>query len=152
MMQLSTILALSLLSFSSLAAQPQRKDRYFIRQKHQQKITRPGTYTGILKDGGNDRYYLVHIPKKYKPTIPTPVLFVLHGGGGYMRFQANDDYYKLITKSEKAGFIAVFPIGFTKLASGKLANWNSSKCCGDSRDQKIDEVGFLKATLEAVKK
>ena len=126
--------------------------RLFIRKNPNQKITRPGSYTGTLKDGGHDRYYLVHIPAKYRPSVPTPLVFILHGGGGNMRYQANDEYYKLITKSEKAGFIAVFPNGFTKLSSGKLATWNAGKCCGDSRDQKIDEVGFLKKTFEAVKK
>lgn len=45
------------------------------------------------------------------------------------------------------GFIIVFPNGYSKLKSGKFATWNAGTCCGDARDKKIDDVGFIKKVV-----
>ncbi len=54
-------------------------------------------------------------PKRRLPKCdcgqPAPLLLALHGGGGHMELQADDAKYGLISKSEQAGFIAVFPNG-----------------------------------------
>ena len=55
--------------------------------------------------------YRVHVPASYDDAKPVPLLFALHGGGGSMDYQADDTKYGLITKSEQAGFVAVFPNG-----------------------------------------
>src|SRR5262245_48703296 len=91
-------------------------------------ITAPGDYRFSFEHGGTTRFYLVHVPKNYRPGRPTPMLIALHGGGGNADYQANDSKYGLISKSEEAGFIAVFPNGFSRLA-GKLATWNAGGCC-----------------------
>jgi polyhydroxybutyrate depolymerase len=61
-----------------------------------------------------------------------------------MDYQANDSYYGQISKSDQAGFIAVFPNGFSRLKSGKLATWNAGNCCGSARDEGSDDVGFIR--------
>lgn len=71
----------------------------------------------------------------------------LHGGGGGALYQANDTNYGLITRSEEAGFIAVFPNGITNASSGLLATWNAGHCCAKARDENVDDVGFLKAVV-----
>ncbi len=109
-------------------------------------ITKAGDYTFTITHGG-PRMYRVHVPVKYDPATPTPVLFALHGGGGDMSYQANDEHYGLISKSEREGFIAVFPNGYSKWNSGKLATWNAGSCCGDARDKNIDDVGFIKEVV-----
>ena len=111
-------------------------------------IAAPGTYRFHFTHDGLRREYLVHVPKRLPPGKPAPMLLGLHGGGGDMDFQAQN--YGLIEKSEQAGFIAVFPNGYSRFRSGILATWNAGTCCGKAVDEKIDDVGFLKAVIERV--
>ncbi len=110
-------------------------------------ITAPGTYRFHFTYDGLIREYLVHVPSK-AIGHPAPMLLALHGGGGDMDYQAEN--YGLIEKSEKAGFVAVFPNGYSRFRSGILATWNAGTCCGRAVEQRIDDVGFLKAVVERV--
>jgi len=109
-------------------------------------IRAPGDYRFSFVHGGLTREYLVHVPRSYRGA-PTPMLIALHGGGGDADFQANDAKYKLISKSEQAGFIAVFPNGYSRFPSGILATWNAGTCCGQAQENRIDDVGFIRATI-----
>jgi polyhydroxybutyrate depolymerase len=115
-----------------------------------QKLT-AGDYQFTLKHQGMERVYMVHMPKTYNPQNPTPMVLSLHGGGGNMRYQATEKYYHQISKSDQAGYIAVFPNGYSRFPGGKLATWNSGICCGKARDENIDDVGFIKAVIEDMK-
>lgn len=107
------------------------------------KIEKSGSHTFSVKHNGIDRYYIVYVPTAYNSKTATPLLVAMHGGGGDMGLQASSEYYQLTPKAEKEGFIIVFPNGYSKLKSGKLATWNAGTCCGDARDKKIDDVGFI---------
>ena len=107
-------------------------------------LTQPGNYSLTLQHGGRERAYLVHIPTGYRSDQPAPVVFAFHGGGGNMQLQAGDNY-GLVDKSDSAGFIAVFPNGYSRLPGGKLATWNAGTCCAQARDEGIDDVGFVRA-------
>lgn len=111
------------------------------------RITAPGRYEIRLRHDGRDRMAIIHVPRSWRADSPSPVLMALHGGGGGALYQANDDNYGLITKSEEAGFIAVFPNGISNARSGLLATWNAGDCCGRARDENVDDVGFLKAVI-----
>ena len=111
------------------------------------KITAPGTYRFHFTHGGIRRDYLVHVPAKAVGHA-APMLLALHGGGGDMDYQAEN--YGLVEKSDQAGFILVAPNGTSRFASGILATWNAGACCGRAADQKVDDVGFLKAVIERV--
>lgn len=113
-------------------------------------IMRPGDYRYTIQHDGLTRQYAVHVPAGYTPATSMPLLVALHGGGGSMEFQADDHRYGLITKSEQEGFIAVFPNGYSKLRSGKLATWNAGKCCGGARDNNVDDVGFIRQVVANV--
>lgn len=115
-------------------------------------ITKPGDYSFTINHGGLARSYLVHVPRSYDPATPTPLLMAFHGGGGNMRFQADDQHYGLISKSESAGFIAVFPNGYSRFPEGRLATWNAGTCCAQARDKDIDDVGFVRAVVANVKR
>lgn len=112
------------------------------------RITAPGTYRFHFTHDGLRREYLVHVPKSLSPGKPAPMLLALHGGGGDMDYQAGN--YGIIAKSEAAGFIAVFPNGYSRFRSGILATWNAGTCCGQAVTQEVDDVGFLKAVIERV--
>ncbi|WP_408095522.1 alpha/beta hydrolase family esterase [Peredibacter sp. HCB2-198] len=103
-----------------------------------------------IKVGDKDRYYIINVPKSYDKTKATPLLLALHGGGGNMEIQAADRFYKVLSKSEKEGFIALFPNGYSKFPSGKFATWNAGNCCGDASDLNSDDVGFIKALIQEV--
>lgn len=111
------------------------------------RITAPGTYRFHFTHNGLRREYLVHVPTKAFGK-PAPVVLALHGGGGDMDYQA--DNYGLVEKSDEAGFILVAPNGTSRFASGILATWNAGTCCGRAVDQKIDDVGFLRAVVARV--
>ena len=113
-------------------------------------ITRPGDYTFSLDHAGQTRKYRIHVPASYHPDKPTPLVFAFHGGGGNMDIQADDRYYGQISKSEQAGFIAVFPNGYSRLG-GRLATWNAGNCCGGARDNNSDDVGFVREILSRLK-
>jgi polyhydroxybutyrate depolymerase len=114
------------------------------------KITKTGNYSFSFEINSMTRMYSVHVPTNYNPNISTPLIFAFHGGGGDMDYMANDKYYGLISKSDKEGFLVVFPNGYSKFNSGKFATWNAGSCCGDARDKKIDDIDFVKKMIEHI--
>ncbi|MBS1971763.1 MAG: prolyl oligopeptidase family serine peptidase [Bdellovibrionales bacterium] len=157
------LICLSFIFSSQSEAGPIRdmiKDRWLKKQQEKPapeassdtkaKIEKSGDYTFSISFGGQPRYYKIHVPKIYNPKNPAPLLFVLHGGGGDMEIQATDKFYKQISKSEAIGFVAVFPNGTSAMKSGKLATWNAGNCCGQARDNNVDDVGFIKEIYKTV--
>jgi polyhydroxybutyrate depolymerase len=114
-------------------------------------IRAAGDYRFSFVHDGISREYLVHVPKSYRGS-PTPMLIALHGGGGDADFQADDSKYKLISKSEQAGFIAVFPNGYSQMPSGVLATWNAGTCCGKAQENNVDDVGFIREVIHRVER
>ena len=114
-------------------------------------IRAPGDYRFSFVHDGVTREYLVHVPKSYRGA-PTPMLVALHGGGGDADFQADDSKYHLITKSEQAGFIAVFPNGYSRFPRGVLATWNAGTCCGAAERNNIDDIGFIREVIHRVER
>jgi polyhydroxybutyrate depolymerase len=152
----TTLAAMTLTLPASTEAEPGRlRARLKERLERQDKspvensgpITRAGEYRYTLRHGGEARVYLVHVPKSYQPGTPMPLVIAMHGGGGGATHMAKDENYHLIRKSDSAGFIAVFPNGTSPLRNGMLATWNAGICCGSARDEKVDDVGFIRAMI-----
>jgi polyhydroxybutyrate depolymerase len=117
------------------------------------RITKPGDYTYTIEHDGLKRSYLVHVPPGYDASKPTPLLVSLHGGGASMSYQASEENYGQISKSDRSGFIVAFPNGYSRQGpSGKLATWNAGTCCGPARDKNIDDVGFIRQMLDNLHK
>lgn len=115
------------------------------------KLLKSGFHTFALTHQEITRYYKIYLPKSYDPNKSYPVIFAFHGGGGNMEIQSNERYYKLISKADKEGTALVFPNGHSPFASGKYATWNAGACCAEARDQKIDDVGFVRKIFESLK-
>ncbi len=113
----------------------------------QNGIAAGGDYERSLKHDGLTRNYLIHVPRGYNAKKAAPLVFAFHGGGGNMDYMAKDKYYGLISKSDQEGFVVVFPNGYSKLRSGKLATWNAGACCANARDTNSDDVGFVRAII-----
>jgi len=112
------------------------------------RIDGPGDYSFTLVHDGLTRMYRVHVPPGYSPSKPTPMVLSFHGGGGNMDYQADDKYYGLVSKSDRTGYILVFPNGYSPVKSGKFATWNAGICCAGARDKNIDDVGFVREMIK----
>ena len=109
-----------------------------------------GTHTLQLSHDGQQRKYLLHIPAGYDPERPAPLVLAFHGGGGHAEFMADEARYGLVGKAERAGFVVVFPNGYSRLPRGRFATWNAGGCCGNARDRGVDDVGFVRALVARV--
>jgi polyhydroxybutyrate depolymerase len=58
---------------------------------------------------GRQRSYLVHVPRRYDPGKPTPVVLAFHGA--FMNGAAMAAFSGLSAKADEAGFIVVYPDG-----------------------------------------
>ncbi len=98
----------------------------------------------------NERQYLIYVPAGLSLTKPAPLVLFFHGGGGNQQHAA--DSYGWREMAQQQGFIVVFPNGYSRFRRGKFATWNAGSCCGDARDQQVDDIGFVKALLADVAK
>ena len=94
--------------------------------------------------GETTRSYLVHVPPKYDPKKPTPVVLVLHGAGMNGRMMAW--FCGFSKKADEAGFIAVYPNG-TGLAD-LLLTWNAGGFQGWAAERQPDDVAFIAKLLD----
>jgi polyhydroxybutyrate depolymerase len=92
----------------------------------------PGDHTRNLTVGKLNRRFLVHIPPKYDPKQPTPVVLIFHGGGSNAEQMVS--FCGLNKKADEAGFIAVYPSGTGRLE--KLLTFN------------VDDVEFTRRLLD----
>ena len=104
----------------------------------------PGDYPRNLKVGELDRNYIVHVPAKYDPRVPTPVVLSFHGGGSNAEQMVK--FCGLNEKADEAGFIVVYPSGTGRLE--KLLTFNGGNCCGYAMNKNVDDVGFVRALLD----
>lgn len=104
----------------------------------------PGQHVRTLQHGGRKRTYRIHIPAKYDPAQPTPVVLALHGAA--MHGAAMIDFTRLTVKADEAGFIALFPSG---TGVWPFLVWNAGglfeNVAGD-----VDDVAFIGALLDDV--
>ncbi len=92
---------------------------------------------------------MVYVPPVTRPG-PLPLVVALHGGGGSATYMADDARYGLNRKADQAGFVVVYPNGFSRFPAGRLATWNAGACCGQARDRHSDDVGFVREVVRAV--
>jgi polyhydroxybutyrate depolymerase len=110
-------------------------------------ISRPGDYNFVIQHQGRTRTYRLHVPLGYASSEPVPLLVALQGGR--MDQLSNDGFHGLVHESDRHGFAVVFPDAWR--APGRdTAAWNAGNCCGDARDQKVDDVSFIDKVVHNV--
>lgn len=96
--------------------------------------------------GSAARTYLLHVPGG-APSGPLPLVVVFHGGGGNGRNAAHMS--GMNAKADQEKFIVAYPNGSGPI-SGALLTWNTWQCCGYALDNRIDDVAFVRAMVEAI--
>ncbi len=108
----------------------------------------PGDHNRKLTVDGRERNFLVHIPPKYDPKKPTPVILAFHGGGANASNMVA--FSNLNDKSDKSGFIVVYPNGSGR--QEKILSFNGGNCCAYAMNNKIDDVEFTRKILDNLAK
>lgn len=90
------------------------------------------------------RTAIVHVPKKYDPDRPAPLVLALHGAA--MTGEAMEEFTKLNVTSEDKGFVVVYPDGTGKKP---LLTWNAGSFANGVGSQ-ADDLGFLNQLLDDV--
>ncbi len=149
LIRLAQLCAIGLIALTEIGCADAHADgplREFLKQRRSQSVPAGATTEYSVEVGGVVRRYLVHIPASYDSAQPTPLVLALHGGGGDMQHMAKDEHYGIVGKSDRAGFIVAFPNG-TGAMGDKFATWNAGACCGKARDNRIDDVAFVRALV-----
>jgi polyhydroxybutyrate depolymerase len=105
------------------------------------KAALSGDLEWTVKQGGLDRAVHVHVPAKYDPTKPTPVVLNFHGFTSNGKEQAM--YTGMDRKADEAGFIAVHGEGI-----GQQKSWNAGVCCGEAMETKVDDVALVSKIID----
>ncbi len=92
------------------------------------------------------RPYHFHLPQHYDPTVPTPLLILLHGYGATGVIQ--DLYFGLTPLSDAQTFLYAYPDG-TLDATGKRF-WNATDACCDFGNIPVDDVAYVNAIIDDV--
>jgi len=97
--------------------------------------------------GGLERSYRIHTPPSYDKMNPLPLLIALHGGGGTGKKMEELTLGGFNKLSDREGFIVVYPDGIEK-------HWNDGRenVSYRAHREKVDDVGFLSALIDALMK
>ncbi len=111
-------------------------------------VVGPKTYQGSvdIRINGFRRTYQVHIPPKYKPETPLPLVVVVHGAFDTAEGMEKFSGFSRLADSEN--FIVLYPNGFGIM--GFLQHWNAGHCCGKAADDQLDDVGFIAMAIADV--
>lgn len=100
----------------------------------------------IVDFAGEERGYYLQVPAKVaRAGAKVPLVIALHGGGGNGKIHAMMTGFT--AKAEREGFIVVYPDGSGGLGD-MLLTWNSGHCCAYALEEKIDDVGYIRALLD----
>lgn len=116
------------------------------------KSLRPGNHTIALTVLGVERTYVVHVSSLYDRQTPSPVVVMLHGGGG----TANASIWETgwTDKADKAGFLAVFPNALARDPTQRShfsrnpQLWNDGSDRFYSDQKASNDIDFITAMLD----
>ncbi|ODT74061.1 hypothetical protein ABS71_06120 [bacterium SCN 62-11] len=104
----------------------------------------------VLKYGGLERSYYVHLPAGTAPKKALPLVILLHGGGGGAQ-QALENY-PMAPVADREGFLLVAPNGTGPFRRELLRTWNVGWGFGYAQRNRVDDSGFLRALILQLEK
>ncbi len=120
------------LDTTSIEAQRRRRDR-----------TPSDVHT--IQVGGRERSWVLRAPRDL--TRPLPLVIVLHGGGGNAANAEAMTGFTRLVQSEQ--LLVAYPNG-TGRRGDALLTWNAGHCCGYAMENRVDDVAFIDAMIDAI--
>lgn len=115
-----------------------------------QDVRAGGSYVVTMNTGqeGHLRSYRLHVPEHLEPAKPVPLVVVLHGAFSTSAAMERETGFSQI--ADREGFVVAYPDGIGIF--GLLQHWNAGHCCGKAAAEDLDDVGFVAAVIEDVKR
>ncbi len=88
-----------------------------------------------------ERCWLTHIPTDYFVGNDHPLIINLHGYTGNKNALYNYSHFDVI--AEENNVVVVYPQGYQD-------SWNAGWCCGEARDEGINDIGFILKLIEYI--
>lgn len=98
---------------------------------------------GALVSSGERREYILHVPTRYDPDRPTPLVISMHGAGLWPAAQRDISQWNEV--ADEQGFLVVYP---SAVRGGGPAAWHVDGGAGRARDVRF--IAELIDTLSAV--
>ncbi|MEY2996985.1 MAG: hypothetical protein RIQ82_364 [Bacteroidota bacterium] len=98
----------------------------------------------ILNHNGLNREYLIHVPENYDNSVPAPIVFNLHGYGGYAMDHLA--YADMRILSDQEGFILIYPQGSCLEGS---PHWNSFLSGPDNKSD-AEDIDFFSSLIDEI--
>jgi polyhydroxybutyrate depolymerase len=128
-------------------------------------VTISGTYQGVtassqvkvagrvehrtlITPDGRTRSYLLYVPAGYQTGVPTPLVFVFHGGGGNGQGIMNASQMNAV--ADQSTVLIAYPDGIERPLDVGKSSWNAGGCCGYAQEQAVDDVGFTRALVTEI--
>ena len=97
-----------------------------------------------IRVDGRERSYVLRVPSGNPGEAGrTPLVIVLHGGGGNARNA--ETMTGFTAKGNAEGFIVAYPEGTAR--RGPLLTWNAGHCCGYAMQERVNDVAFIRALI-----
>ena len=104
-----------------------------------------GLFSQKIDHGGQEREYLIYIPKNYNTTTNIPVILNFHENGGNNTTFYNTTAMQSLADSET--IILIYPQGV--VGGSGTSEWNSY--VGVNNKSTIDDFGFIETLIEFLK-
>ncbi|MGQ0620904.1 MAG: alpha/beta hydrolase family esterase [Panacagrimonas sp.] len=96
-----------------------------------------------IRPGLLERSYRVYQPASYDGSKPVPLVLSLHGGWGTSKSQQQIAGWDKL--ADQHGFLVAYPEGLYR-------SWNAGDCCAKAQEKQINDIGYLRATIEQIRK
>ncbi len=116
------------------------------------RLAEPGSRTIAITVNGLERTSIVHVPAGYNPQTPSPLVIMLHGGGGTARAASWESGWT--AKADKEGFLVAFPNAMARDPTRPGSFAANPQLWNDGSDRFYpgrvppDDVGFIAALLD----
>lgn len=104
----------------------------------------PGNQTRTFRMGDETRSYIVHVPPRFDPAKPTPVVLVYHGAGANAALMIL--FCGMNETADRHNFVVVYPNGTGQ--GGLFLVWNAGGYQGPGADKLPDDVAYTARLLD----